>query len=445
MSPRSPSSHPAGPTRFRTILLFTTALGLTAAGTIGPLSGRAPDGVMFRGGPEHTGVYPNARPLSSYGGMLWRVQTDGPVRSTPAIGQGMVFVGSGDFHLYALDERSGRVLWRYRADAGVTGSPALSEGVVYVTDQASTVHAVDVETGELVWRVPTGPDRPLPWGHESGDVWASSPTLVDDVLYVGSGDGHLYALDRATGQTRWRFATEGRVRSTPAVAEGRVYVGSGDGRVYALDASSGDLLWRADTEGVSLFSGDFGFDRRTVQSSPAVADGRVFVGARDGFLYALDAASGRRLWRVDHQVSWVNGSPAVARGLVVVGSSDGRFVHAVDAVTGEERWRVGTHDIVWGSPAMRPGPLHGRRRSDPGRRAGDGGGPVGGAPPFARPWLGRTGRRRRLCRGRRWRRLRLERRRRPTARAGRLLGQHACPSILDAARRGGPLAGAPGL
>jgi hypothetical protein len=83
-----------------------------------------------------------------------------------------------------------------------------------------------------------------------------------------------------------------------------------------------------------------------------VADGRVFVGSRDGFLYAVDAESGRLLWRVDHQMSWVNTSPAVAGDLVFAGSSDERFLQAVDVRTGKERWRVTTERPVWSSPAI---------------------------------------------------------------------------------------------
>ncbi|HXI21351.1 MAG TPA: PQQ-binding-like beta-propeller repeat protein, partial [Gemmatimonadales bacterium] len=146
--------------------------------------------------------------------------------------------------------------------------------------------------------------------------------------------------------------TGGRVRSTPAVVGGRVYVGSADGYVYCFDLASGSTVWRHATLGTTLESGDFGFDRRTVQSSPAVSGGLVFVGARDGFLYALSADSGALRWSFDHKVSWVNASPAVAGGTVYVGSSDGRFVQAVDAATGSEIWRTAADAIVWSSAAV---------------------------------------------------------------------------------------------
>lgn len=333
--------------------------------------------VLFRGDAAHTGVYAT-RGLRAYGGIAWRVQTGGPVRSTPAVAGGTIYIGSADHHLLALDRQTGAVRWRFRAGAPVNGSPAVADGVVYVTDQASTLYAVDAADGRLRWRVETGPPRPFPWGYESGDLFASSPTVVGSTVFFGAGDGFVYAVYAASGdrpgeagpqgapggaadpgpeaaeggRIRWRLETGGRVRSTPAVADGVLYVGSADGAVYAADAATGARLWRHETEGAGLRSGDFGYDRRTVQSSPAVADGRVFVGARDGHLYALDAATGERLWRSDERISWVNSSPAVADGLVYAGTSDAQFVQAVDAATGQERWRRESAGIVWTSPSV---------------------------------------------------------------------------------------------
>jgi eukaryotic-like serine/threonine-protein kinase len=206
-------------------------------------------------------------------------------------------------------------------------------------------------TGEVRWRLTVGPDFPWPWGHESGDVYTSSPVHVNGTVIFGSGDGHVYALDARTGRQHWRAVAGGRVRSSPAVDGGRVYVGSADGRVYAFDLRTGALRWRYDTEGVRLESRNFGYDRRTVQSSPAVSGRAVYVGARDGFLYAIDATTGQLRWRFDHKLSWVNTSPAVHDGVVYAGSSDGQFVQAVNAATGEEIWRAKS-GVTWSSPAV---------------------------------------------------------------------------------------------
>jgi outer membrane protein assembly factor BamB len=305
---------------------------------------------MFRGGPAHTGVYPGGS--RAFAGLAWRVMTGGQVISTPVVAGTMLYVGSGDGKLYALDRRTGLERWHLDVGAPIHSSPGIAGGLIYVGARDNTFYGVDALSGHQVWRVQTGPDVPLPWGHESGDVYTSSPTVVGDVVLFGSGAGAVYAVDATSGNVRWRVRTAGRVRGTPAVVDGTVYVGDTDGVLYAIDLASGTERWRYETEGHALRSERFGFDRRTIQSSPAVSGGRVFVGARDGFLYAVDAGDGRLAWRFDHKVSWVNSSPAVVDGVVLAGSSDGEFVQAVDAASGSERWRATTDGIVWASPAV---------------------------------------------------------------------------------------------
>ena len=337
----------------RRLLLLTAGLALAALGGAAALARPAPADApaLFRGDLAHTGVYRTA-PLAQLGGVQWRVQTDGPVQSTPVVANGTLYVGSGDGHLYALDASTGAERWRFHAGRAISSSPAVAGGLVYAGSRDGAYFALDVATGAQRWRVETGPDAPLAWGFESGDLYTASPAVAGGLALLGGSDGRVWAVDAVSGSVRWQFRTEGRVRSSPAVAGGRVYVGSMDGTLYALELAGGRLVWRFDTEGHALESGKFGFDRRTIQSSPAVADGKVFVGSRDGHLYAVDEETGRRLWAADHEMSWVNSSPAVAGGLVFAGSSDNRFVQAVDARTGKERWRIPTERLVWSSPAI---------------------------------------------------------------------------------------------
>ena len=304
---------------------------------------------MFRGGPAHHGVYSGGGPALV--GLAWRAPTDGDVISSPAIANGVVYVGSGDGGLYALDLATGARKWRFDAGSAVTSSPAVGGGLVFAAARDRSIFAVDAATGARRWRIVTKPDLPLAWGHESGEYYLSSPAYVDGTIVVGAGDGGVYALDATTGRQKWRAQTEGRVRASPAVANSRVYVGSYDGRVYCFDLATGALRWRYDTEGTTLQSGSYGFDRRSIQSSPTVDDGVVYVGARDGFLYAINAADGKLRWRVDHKISWVITSPAVSEHMVYLGSSDAHFAQALDTL-GSERWRFGADVPVWSSPAI---------------------------------------------------------------------------------------------
>ena len=146
---------------------------------------------------------------------------------------------------------------------------------------------------------------------------------------------------------RWRFVTEGGVSSSPAVADGVVYVRSNDRNLFALDAINGSERWRFATGS-------------STGTSPAVVDGVVYVGSDDRNLYALDAESGVERWRFavgfprGHKV-W--SSPTVADGMVYVGSSDDN-VYALDAVSGSERWRFATGSWVESSPAVVDGVVY---------------------------------------------------------------------------------------
>jgi eukaryotic-like serine/threonine-protein kinase len=123
----------------------------------------------------------------------------------------------------------------------------------------------------------------LKWSYTTGNQVYSSPAVAYGVVYVGSVDHKVYALNANTGALLWSFTTGYFVVSSPAVANGVVYVGSDDSKVYALNASTGAKLWSYTTGG-------------SVNSSPAVANGVVYIGSDDGNVYALNASTGALLW-----------------------------------------------------------------------------------------------------------------------------------------------------
>jgi len=320
---------------------------------VGACSGPAPsyDAVMFRGDPQHSGVYSTAG-VDRLGGELWRFQTGGPVRSTPAVAGDVVYVGSSDGYLYALDRSNGAERWKFSAGSPVNSSPAVARGLVVFGSRGGSFYALDARRGAQRWKHETGELLPWEWGFEGWDVYTSSPVVVDTVVVFGSGDGVLYALELKSGRELWRLETGGRIRSTPAVADGTVFVGSTDGVVYAVDLNGGELLWTHHTEGASLRSADLGVDRKSIITPPAVVGGAVYVGSRDGYLYSLDQETGERRWRADHEGSWAMSSPAVLDGWVYSGTSDGRFVHALDASSGTEQWRFTGSGYTWSSPVV---------------------------------------------------------------------------------------------
>lgn len=309
-----------------------------------------PDALGFRG-PERDGSFPGTLPPRRPR-QAWVFQTAGPIHSSPIWAGGSVVVGSGDGNLYAIDGTSGAERWRFHTGGGVDGPAAFADGLLFFESRDGNLYAVDAKTGRERWRVGLGAEQPHKWGW---DYFLSGPAVWGPRVYAGSGAGEVLAVDRATGRVEWRFATRGRVRSSPTVSDGTVYVGSFDGHLYALDAGSGVLKWKFATQGVTIDSDQAGFDRRSIQSSPAVTADLVVVGARDGHLYGIERTTGKERWNVDHQISWVVASPAIAGDRAIVGSSDGRFVHAVKLATGKEIWRSRTDSNVLSSPAVAGG------------------------------------------------------------------------------------------
>jgi outer membrane protein assembly factor BamB len=196
------------------------------------------------------------------GGVIWQFAIVCCTGSSPAVANGVVYIGSEDNNVYALDAISGAEFWSYATGGYVLSSPAVADAVVYVGSDDGNLYALDAGTGTKLWSYTTG-----------GPV-DSSPVVAGAVVYVGSGDGGLYALDAETGTKMWSYTTSGPVRSSPAVADGVLYIGSDDGNVYALDAEKGTKLWSYTTGG-------------PVDSSPAVANGMVYVGSDDGSVYAF--------------------------------------------------------------------------------------------------------------------------------------------------------------
>jgi outer membrane protein assembly factor BamB len=186
------------------------------------------------------------------------------------------------------------------------------------------------------------------WKFPTGDRIMSSPVADGKVLYFGGDDGNIYAVDSEAGRQIWKRTTGGPAPCTPAVANGTVYAGSYDGKFYALNAQTGAIKWKFATEGERRFEakGIHGLQPKNQTivdqydiflSSPVVVQGTVYFGSGDGNLYALDAATGELKWKFKTG-DVIHASPAYADGVLFVGSWDSYF-YAVDAATGKEKWR----------------------------------------------------------------------------------------------------------
>ncbi len=277
----------------------------------------------FQGNKEHTGVsqYELQPPLKQ----LWRFKTGGPVLSSPVVSGGLVYIGSRDGSLYAIDGARGTQQWRLQTGDRIEGTPAVSGNLVYVGSHDGIVYAVDAAEGSIAWRA------------RLGHSVRSSPVAAGGRLYVGDHRGGLTAVATDTGKIIWQVTTRGEITGCPAVADETVIVGSWDSDIYAFDASDGRECWICSTGG-------------PVASTPTVQGKMVCCGSDDANVYAIDVGSGEIVWK--RPVGGYTRSSAVAtEALFIIGCHDGR-IYALDHDTGEVVWQTQTTDEILASAAV---------------------------------------------------------------------------------------------
>jgi outer membrane protein assembly factor BamB len=286
--------------------------------------------------------------------IAWTFATTGAIYGTATAADGAIYVGSDDTNLYSVDLAGHSLRWKFKTGAFVRSTPAVAGGLVYFTSDDGNIYAVQTADGSLAWKTDIGTDSaPRLQPDNSGIDWdfhQASPVVSGGVVYVGSADKNVYALDAASGSVKWTFKTAGMVRATPAVADGIVYIGSWvDGmrwysNLYALDAATGKQNWVFEGAGdhpTAAFAGDM-----------------ILIGGRQAFLYGLDVKTGKEKWSADFLSSWVESTCAISNGTAFVGSSALALVQAFDAATGDVRWRFTTAGFPWSSPAVSGGVVY---------------------------------------------------------------------------------------
>lgn len=251
------------------------------------------------------------------GAVLWSVELPGqPFSSTPAVVDGIAIVGDLDGNVTAIDVASRATAWTVSLAESISSSPAVADGTVYVNAE-DVVYALDPATGETRWSFENGGD--------GGYTVESSPAVVDGVVYTTSissdADDSLWALDAATGEELWSYGPDVPGLTSPVVRNDVVYAG-GDGGLVAVDALTGDELWASPVG--------------RIMSSPAATD-EIVVAQTTGDMVAVDPATGAELWRSRTGGGWAT---PMAEDDVVYAGSNGvaafHSIHLVDAATGEQ-------------------------------------------------------------------------------------------------------------
>lgn len=267
------------------------------------------NGTVYIGSGDH-----NVYAIDAAGGALrWKFTTANVVHASPAVWNGTVYIGSWDRYFYALDERTGAVRWKFQTgddrkyynQVGIAGSAAIADGKVYFGCRDSFLYALDARTGKFLWK------------HDEHGSWViASPAIArGSVFYTTSDEKMFYGLDAATGSVRFKVPYGAFAFSSPAIAGSTAYYGSFDGRLYAVDVRTGKVTAQfqsdASKRNLSAYEdarGDLnlaalypdgtldgiivGLSRiyalGSIVSSPAIADGVLFVGSTDGTLYAIE-------------------------------------------------------------------------------------------------------------------------------------------------------------
>jgi len=234
------------------------------------------------------------------------------IYTTPVVVDDFVYVGTYTAQggrMYALGATDGQIIWEYpRGGAyvgAIVGSPITSDDTVYVSSSDGRVYALALSTFTRRWESDRLADK----------LW-TSPDLFGDTLYVSTFDGHIYALSAETGELLdWAFELEAGFASSPVIYEETVYVGSFDNNLYAIEIGANEESWG--------FQGGKWF-----WAAPVVYEGVVYAGSLDGKLYLIDSETGDKIGDFDAGSPIVS-SPVIMDELLIVADQSGD-VYAFD-------------------------------------------------------------------------------------------------------------------
>jgi len=269
----------------------------------------------------------------------WTFSTGGRIYSTACYQNGLVYFGSEDKKVYALERESGKQRWAFSTSGAIYASPVINNGRLYVLSMDGCLYALDAQHGQLLWKFRTGGEQRL----DMWDYYLSDPVVKDDIVYFGSSDHHVYAINANNGQLKWKFKTGGMVHAAPVVQQDSLFIGSFDGWLYALHAKTGKLFWKFHTVG------DAYFPNGELQRAALYDQHTLYAGSRDYNIYAIDPASGRGKWNMKEKGSWIIATPLALNNRLYFGTSDSHTFYCMDAAYGKVKWTLPLNMRVYGS------------------------------------------------------------------------------------------------
>jgi outer membrane protein assembly factor BamB len=349
--------------RFLLLVLLFLPLTLTAE------PAKQSDWLVYRGNPLQNGAVTEALPDQLE--ILWQFATKDAIEGAPAIHDAVVYIGSEDENLYALDLAKGQEKWHYKAGP-IKAPVSYRDGLIYVGDSNGVFHCVDAAKGTFRWKFET-----------AGEI-ASGANFSGEFILFGSYDESLYCLTK-DGKEKWKFKTQGPVNGSPAVIDGKTFVAGCDSSVHVIDTTKGTELSAVDLGGQAAATAALDGDKLYVGtmtnqfhavdwkqgkilwtfqadkgaqpffSSAAVSEKLVVAGSRDKRVYAIDRKSGQMAWNFPTR-GRIDSSPVIAANRVYVGSLDGSL-YVLDLEKGTQLQKIELDGAVTGSPAIADGRL----------------------------------------------------------------------------------------
>ena len=259
------------------------------------------------------------------GKKLWSFASGKRIVGTPAVSEGIVVFGSADRNIYGLNAADGSLRWKVEAAEPILGAVTIHEGIAYVGASDKTFRAIDVQTGKVVWS----------YDQVKGYI-ETKPLVVDDKVIFSAWDNTLYALEKATGKEIWKW-TGGLTRMHfspaavwPVASNGKVFIADPQRAMTAVNLQNGETVWRTfrsqvrETIGLSedgervysktmndsivcystltdtpeqVWASNVGFGYEHAPSMPLEKDGVVYGSTKEGLLFALEAKTGKIIWK----------------------------------------------------------------------------------------------------------------------------------------------------
>lgn len=280
---------------------------------------------LFRGNLEQTGVATTTLPAKL--DVKWKVKAKDGVDGTAAIVDGVVYIGSFDKHLYALDLKTGQEKWKYLAGP-IKSAPGYRAGNLYFGDEDGKFHCIDAKTGTKRWVFDA-----------ESEVTSGAGFAGEDVLFGTAGE-LLFCLSK-DGKKKWEFKVPGGpVNATPAVAGHHTFVAGCDSTLHVIDTRDGKEVRAVELGG-------------QVGGAGALAGDMLFVGTMNNDVQAVDWKKGKVEWKyeAERRRQPFFASVALTDSLVLAGSRDQRL-HAIDRKDGKSKWTFLTKGRIESSPIV---------------------------------------------------------------------------------------------